>query len=295
MGGTPSVLKSSKSSESEYFKVINEEIIKHFKREIDLLQSIIFEKDEKYAILLENKHLLNEKVKALTDKNLILQKPNINNPQTLKDKAIPQKIISPEQTNRNNNITNNTQGSKAPQNKTHLEKSGEKKICDVNMIEQGECSNSSSKIVNENDVRLAVTQAEHTLKLKEYIDLENDDNSAAPPKNKGWNEVVKKRRKRACIIGKNQETVKGVPKYVSLHVCRLDPQTSSEDLTRSLVKHFPEVKCEELKSRFPTLYSSFKVTIHENNFKTSMNPEVWPFGACISRFLWKRQVNAAMT
>lgn len=36
-----------------------------------------------------------------------------------------------------------------------------------------------------------------------------------------------------------------------------------------------------VKSKYPEKYSSFKVTIVEENFKKAMNPAVWPYGTYV--------------
>ena len=42
--------------------------------------------------------------------------------------------------------------------------------------------------------------------------------------------------------------------------------------------------CDKLEGKNNTQYSSFKVTIYEKNFKTAMDPSIWPEGACINKF-----------
>ncbi|KAG5893029.1 hypothetical protein JTB14_026581 [Gonioctena quinquepunctata] len=80
------------------------------------------------------------------------------------------------------------------------------------------------------------------------------------------------------ITGNNKGTVAvGVPKHVTLHVCRVDKETTVASFTALLNENFPEAMCESTNSRFP-----------EENFRKAMNPNVWPYGACISRFLERR-------
>lgn len=114
-----------------------------------------------------------------------------------------------------------------------------------------------------------------------------------------------KKSKRITIIGKNdnntsnitngdnsnKEVVKlqGVPKTVSLHVYRLTPNTSVDQVVQFLKPHFPEVSCEKLASKYPDVYSSFKVNIFANNFDAAMDPTIWPNNACVRRFLYHRQ------
>nr|CAH7751745.1 unnamed protein product [Callosobruchus chinensis] len=96
--------------------------------------------------------------------------------------------------------------------------------------------------------------------------------------------------RQSLVVGnKDCDKIKGVPKYVDLHVSRISPETSKEDLYQLLKEEFPEIKCETLNSKNPGIYSSFKVSIYGSNFLRAMNPNLWPLGACINRFLYRRQ------
>lgn len=91
------------------------------------------------------------------------------------------------------------------------------------------------------------------------------------------------------VVGNSVEgPIKGVPKFVSLHVYRVDVGTNPSDLRDVLQIHFPEVTCEAITPRHPHLYTSFKVNIYEESFKKAMNPDVWPKGACVNRFFQPR-------
>lgn len=119
------------------------------------------------------------------------------------------------------------------------------------------------------------------------------DETAVNPEGQ-WNEVTYRRKpfhhKRRMIIGNNKDSaIKGVRKLVHLHVSRIDLNTSIIDLKNLLKNSFPEVSCESITPKYPNIYSSFKVTIFEDNFRKAMDPKVWPDGACISRFFQKRK------
>lgn len=104
-----------------------------------------------------------------------------------------------------------------------------------------------------------------------------------------WQKMSYKRNKNHFVVGNNDDTsIKGVPKHVSLHVTRVDPTTKAAELTNLLKPHFPEISCESITPKHPTVYGSFKVTIYEQNFRMAMNPSVWPKGAYVSRFFQKR-------
>nr|CAI5832057.1 unnamed protein product [Callosobruchus analis] len=86
-----------------------------------------------------------------------------------------------------------------------------------------------------------------------------------------WKEVRNRRRSsqgRNLVIGKNAEnnSVRGLEKRVVLHVSRVDPSVNIEDMESFLKLNFPEVAVERLQSKFPEIYSSFKVSISQENF-----------------------------
>ena len=137
------------------------------------------------------------------------------------------------------------------------------------------------------------------LKCNEIINLVKDTQEqpgpSHPKQNQGrnvdteWQKVQYKRR-RNMIVGKNKDiAVKGVPKIALLHVYRVDLGTTTAELRELLKGTFPEVICESLTPKHPELYASFKVSIYEENFSKAMNPDVWPDGACVSRFFQLRR------
>lgn len=106
-------------------------------------------------------------------------------------------------------------------------------------------------------------------------------------------EPTRKRRRQTCVgISKEKVTsINAVPRDVSLHVYRLNPDTTENDLKDYLKKDFPEVECTAMKSKYPEKYASFKVTLKEENFKKAMDPALWPYGTCVQRFLHLREKN----
>ncbi|KAJ4430573.1 hypothetical protein ANN_19161 [Periplaneta americana] len=107
-----------------------------------------------------------------------------------------------------------------------------------------------------------------------------------------WKTVQPKKRtnSRVQIVGNNKcSGIKTVPKCVDLHVYRIDPDITVTDIKRMLISKFPEVICEQLFGKNTKQYSSFKVTIYESNFRNAMSPSIWPYGACIIKFLHIRQ------
>nr|CAI5840505.1 unnamed protein product [Callosobruchus analis] len=143
------------------------------------------------------------------------------------------------------------------------------------------------------DVSAAVMQACTETSLNRYININSDIGDASvrpssgPSETGEWKKVQpRKRNRRTYLVGKNDGSgIKTTPKYVYLHVYRVDPNTSVDDMVCLLKDNFPEVLCEKLNSKYPKEYASFKVGVYECNFKPAMNPDVWPAGAYFNRFL----------
>lgn len=167
----------------------------------------------------------------------------------------------------------------------------------ITKIPESESKCTEDKITKK-EVSAAIAQVEAQLKVNDYMNLVGDEGHASMSgRSPTWSEVVKKKRRKQVIIGNNRESagVVGVPSYAALHIYRLNPQTTSEELTELMKKHFPKVRCESLNSKHPELYSSFKVTILASNFRKAMDSDLWPFGACVSRFFMKRKTNVETT
>ncbi|KAJ8913979.1 hypothetical protein NQ315_008971 [Exocentrus adspersus] len=102
----------------------------------------------------------------------------------------------------------------------------------------------------------------------------------------GWRSVryKSKPRNKHQIVRQNKNlTIKGVPRMTSLHVSRVDKDTSAESLALIIKEHFPEVQVQQIAEKFREMYVSFRGTILDENFNKAMNPSIWPAGACISR------------
>lgn len=82
--------------------------------------------------------------------------------------------------------------------------------------------------------------------------------------------------------------IRAVPRTTSLHVYRLHPETSVDDVLSHLESKFPGVLCEKLNSKFPELYSSFKITVRSDLAEEIMSPSTWPDGTCVNKFFLQR-------
>lgn len=103
--------------------------------------------------------------------------------------------------------------------------------------------------------------------------------------------VTRKKRytkpKAPLIRGTAEDSViRGVMKYAYLHAYRLDPTLKAENVKNCLLsKNIGTVMCEQLNSKYPEEYSSFKVSLPAEKVEEARNPSLWPTGVCIDHFL----------
>lgn len=84
--------------------------------------------------------------------------------------------------------------------------------------------------------------------------------------------------------------LKTVNKKEFLFVSRLDPSTKKEELVNYLKNKLNEdVVVEQLTSRYPALYSSFKIGISETNLQPAFTPSFWPNGVFVNKFVTSRR------
>lgn len=137
------------------------------------------------------------------------------------------------------------------------------------------------------------------LKYSEIINLGESDKNINKNINKPhiesdlankWNLVQKQHSRKQRIIGNKQVSeIKTVPKFASIHVYRLHPDTTTEDVEGLLKPIFPELECEKLAAKHKNLYASFKVSVYNHNFSKAMEPSIWPMGAVVGKFFYPRQ------
>ena len=128
---------------------------------------------------------------------------------------------------------------------------------------------------------------------KTVSDINSDNIDTSFPVNNDkelFTTVVKRKQNRKVVVGKDSNgdpnlcNLKGVPRFVSLHVYRLSPETRVEHLVNYLKPRFPEVKCEQLNSKHPEEYASFKVDIFDKNLDKALDGNIWPSNARVRRY-----------
>lgn len=144
----------------------------------------------------------------------------------------------------------------------------------------------------------AINEVKAIQKCTEYIHMnehDTDNTKSIHHKVDEWRNVKSKKRQRTVVVGNNEEItingreIKSVPKYSDLHVYRLDPSMTADELTALMKPFLPEAQCQVLSSKYPGRYSSFKVTIYSKNWEIAMDSAKWPMGAYIQPFFQPRK------
>lgn len=266
---------TSLETETDFYDAIDKVFDKEKNSETYLISYVIKQKDILIKELYDKIELLQKHIKLLNDKKdqQIIVKHSTKS-------SVNTKTNENKQTNRKNsdgnskNIMTNEKGISPKINKTtsnsitNLEKSTEEVM---------------TKLIAINDDIPEKISDSRTSKSKSQWTTIGDRKSKKPHNSTSKNTLV---------IGKNSnnsQIIKGVPKQIDLHVYRVKPNTSPEAMRDFLKNQFPEVICDPLESKYPSLYSSFRVRIYEKNLEKAMNPDVWPEDACIRRFFQRRR------
>lgn len=96
----------------------------------------------------------------------------------------------------------------------------------------------------------------------------------------------KPRRKNNIIFGRgNNNSFIGVTRYIDFHVFRCPLDMTSVELENYLkTKKILNTKCEKMISKFPEIYTSFKISVPANFIKQFTDPEIWPEYVGVNRF-----------
>ncbi|KAL3265301.1 hypothetical protein HHI36_009511 [Cryptolaemus montrouzieri] len=73
-------------------------------------------------------------------------------------------------------------------------------------------------------------------------------------------DLIRPPRRQPLIVGESgSSALKNIPKTTLVHVSRVDPHTSEDDLKQFLKDIMPLSECVKLNSRYPDINSSFKI------------------------------------
>ncbi|KAG5872631.1 hypothetical protein JTB14_003719 [Gonioctena quinquepunctata] len=84
-------------------------------------------------------------------------------------------------------------------------------------------------------------------------------------------------------------SAEAIEKTCLLHVYKLKPSTTTEELLGDIKGTFPEAKVDTLNSMFPQLYSSFTVCINYDNLNKAWDESIWPMGAHVKKFFLRKK------
>ncbi|KAK9751967.1 hypothetical protein QE152_g4611 [Popillia japonica] len=111
-----------------------------------------------------------------------------------------------------------------------------------------------------------------------------------------FTEVTRKRRRnqQRTIQGTaSPSMLKGATFFSHVHVFGLDTKTTTADVIDYLkTQNVDQVTCEQMQSKYPEQYSSFKISVPSAKLKEVQNPEIWPTGVKINRFLFRIPKNS---
>lgn len=102
------------------------------------------------------------------------------------------------------------------------------------------------------------------------------------------------KKKRKPIVGTSKtHNLHAVPKikFSHIHITRLSPETTTSDLENFFNGNIPNVSCEQLTSRKPEVYSSFKLTLPTEFLEKVLSPDFWPEGIAVNEFFTKRRLS----
>lgn len=243
----------------------------------DLFPYIIQQKDILIKELYDKIHLLHNQIELLNE-NISLKNKFFASDKPAATKSLEQKTSS--------------RASKPIRNKTDKTEA------------KNPTADGNSETTTNNETSIKSLKEETKLTMDRFININSDMISSEQPVNinklnisEGFQRVAysknknKKLPQNSMVIGRNTEilnSLKGVPKLVDLHLYRVAPNTTTENLTAFLKEDFPEVSCEALKSKHPHIYSSFRIKVFEKNLQKVMDPNLWPEDACIRRFFFRR-------
>lgn len=238
-----------------FFEAINDNVDGNNKIDLRIFKYVVKQKDDVIRQLEERIKLLETRTEFVTRNNEV----NVSEQQTVIHNTNQMNIQNKEQ-------------------KVNYVKKGHMKISSAENV--GNFGNSVSVSADMEHGELVNVPGENT--KFQVKNGEKDDTKSS------WVEIVRKRN-RPVVIGSNEVTsnnskLKGIPKMVSFHVYRFAPTTTVEEVLSYLKPNFPEVTGEQLQSKYPELYASFKINVNENNTKEILKPNTWPENVCVRYF-----------
>ncbi|KAG5868869.1 hypothetical protein JTB14_011697 [Gonioctena quinquepunctata] len=262
---------------------------------IILYKRIIQEMEEKYHVTRENNSLLKEKISILEVE--LAEKQDLNkNPNKDHDNKVHyiQKLPNSDASDHKTQGQNKT--NKPHGNRPRKKEEEENKKARTQMREEEEeitkpkSSQKQTVTITNADVASGIQQTLSTLKMNELHAL--GETTANSDSNSAWRQAKLRRRGNASYLigdkGGDTGDLMTVSKYIDLHVTRLKSDTQPDELLNFLKPTLSDVGCSAVKSKFPQSYSSYKVSVKEEEMNKAWTQEVWPKGALVSHFLSRK-------
>lgn len=79
---------------------------------------------------------------------------------------------------------------------------------------------------------------------------------------------------RPLLVAQKKSAIETAPKKVFIYESRIKTGVQPEHIVEELRLVFPEISCEQLDSKYPEHYSSFKVSINLDNFDKALRSDI---------------------
>lgn len=160
----------------------------------------------------------------------------------------------------------------------------------------------NNRNLSSSQVSAAVYEATTRTKINEILALQGNQSQS---RSNNWQQAtgskqemyggIRHNTKNRTIVGSAavniNDAIQAAPIFRYFHVFRLDPSTTKENMLKFLKPLFPEVICEQLDSRHPNEYASFKIGVFEKNAKGFTDPTIWNEGIKIKPFFYKKKTD----
>jgi len=133
--------------------------------------------------------------------------------------------------------------------------------------------------------------AEINLEMGQVIEHDKDEWTLVRNKTRRNSDFRPQRKK---VIGErnpeNSSGLKAVDRRAHLHICKLQPDTSEDDVRNHLSTiGAADYTVKQLEPKFPQFYSSFHVSIPLGSLDQINNASAWPKGTILSRYHFFRK------
>lgn len=121
--------------------------------------------------------------------------------------------------------------------------------------------------------------------------LNNINNNSRTVNSNAWTTVSRKKvhHKPLTQGTASSSHLQGIPKLVYIHASRFGPDVTEKDISDHLKNHqFNNAYIKKVDSRYPDIYSSFKIGIIEADMSRIKDPNNWPLNVTIYPFFHRR-------